>query len=125
MGERKTIQMKKIYEYLKGVKTHPSAHDVYEHVKKEIPSITLATVYRNLEKLVKNGEAIKLEIDGEYRFDGQPAMHIHCVCKKCGKIIDIHDDEMVEKAMNEISRKKFNAESVDIVYRGLCNDCKS
>ncbi|MFH1448666.1 MAG: transcriptional repressor [Candidatus Micrarchaeota archaeon] len=121
--ERETIQMIKIREYLKGVRIHPSAENVYEAVKKEIPSITLATVYRNLNKLSRNGDVLKLEVNGEYRFDGDVGMHQHCVCKSCGKIIDISNERISKNAMKNFNYEEFTATSVSIMFRGLCDKC--
>ena len=60
-----------------------------EAVKKDMPAISLATVYRNLNSLADNGEILKLEINGEAHYDGFCHLHSHFVCNECGKIIDI------------------------------------
>ena len=86
MKRRQTIQRIKILEYLEGVKTHPTAETIYREVKKELPTITLATVYRNLNLLADEGKIVKLEINNEYHFDADRSNHQHGVCKKCGKI---------------------------------------
>ena len=63
---RNTIQRIKIMKYLKSVKTHPTAEMVYNAVVKEIPSITLATVYRNLHNLANKGKILMFEFNKEY-----------------------------------------------------------
>ena len=57
---RQTIQKLKIMQHLHSVKTHPSAEMVYNAVKEEVPTITLATVYRNLNSLANAGKILKL-----------------------------------------------------------------
>ncbi|MFQ5901182.1 MAG: transcriptional repressor, partial [Thermodesulfobacteriota bacterium] len=49
-----------ILNVLKGVKTHPTADWIYEELKKEIPNISLGTVYRNLTYLKENNFILKL-----------------------------------------------------------------
>jgi len=118
-----TIQKLKILEYLKDVKTHPNAETIYNNIKKDVPTITLATVYRNLHTLAEEGVILKFKIDDEYRFDGQSSTHQHCVCRKCGKIIDNHQDEISRYAENKFSSDRFKPDCVNIIYIGLCSDC--
>jgi Fur family ferric uptake transcriptional regulator len=59
-------------------------------VRKQLPNISLGTVYRNLEFLASNGIIRKLEYsDGQKRFDGNPVPHNHFKCTECGCIEDI------------------------------------
>jgi Fe2+ or Zn2+ uptake regulation protein len=74
---------------------HPSADWVYDRVRKEIPNISMGTVYRNLKSLAKSGEIKELDIPGSLsRFDGNNTNHYHCRCEKCGQIFDL--DEPVD-----------------------------
>lgn len=120
---RQTIQKIKILEHLKSVKTHPTAENVYNAVRKDFPTITLATVYRNLNLLAEQGEILRFEVNKEYRFDGEVCSHQHCVCRKCGNILDIFDKKMSEMSMNSLSTKKFEPDSVCIIFHGICNNC--
>lgn len=114
---RKTPQRMKILEYLRSVRTHPTAEEVYNAVKKEMPSITLATVYRNLNLMADQGQIIRLEIDHEYRYDAHSEGHIHFVCKNTGRIIDIDDDEVAEYVKSKLG-KGFNPEKVTVIVKG-------
>lgn len=123
MNSRLTTQRIKIMEFLRSTKEHPSAEMVYNAVSKDLPSITLATVYRNLNKLSEQGEIIRLDIGGEYRFDGHMHSHIHAVCEKCGSILDFDEEEVHMCALKNVPRSKFTAKSVRIVCYGTCNKC--
>jgi len=123
MDTRLTNQRIKILEHLKSVKTHPTAEMVYDKVIKELPAITLATVYRNLNLLADKGEILRLEINNEYRFDGDISFHQHCVCKKCSKIIDLFQKEISGYALNKIKTNDFEPSSVNIIFHGLCKAC--
>ena len=123
--QRNTIQRETIKQCLCSVKTHPTAEWVYQEVKKKIPQITLATVYRNLNLLVKNGEALKLEINKEYHYDGDNSQHQHCVCKKCGMISDVFQKEISDYALKKISTKNFVLDEVTVLFHGTCKSCVS
>jgi len=120
---RNTVQKIKIIEYLNSVKTHPTAEQVYNAVKKELPSISLGTVYRNLKLLADQGKILKLEINNESRFDATTCNHQHCVCSTCGNIIDIDNQDISDYALRNIGND-FIPDCVTIIYRGHCRNCK-
>jgi len=120
---RNTVQMQKILDYLIKVKSHPNAETVYVNVKNAVPSITRATVYRNLHKLADEGKICRLEINGEYKFDADCSVHKHCVCKSCGKIFDYYDKHLSEKMLRDFKSKDFNPVSVNLIYFGYCTKC--
>lgn len=121
---RNTIQLERIRDCLAGTKSHPTAEQVYGEVRKEIPSITLATVYRNLGKLEQSGQTIRLEVNGEFRFDADMRHHEHCVCRRCGRIIDMTDG-VCEKAMKGFKSVGFKPDSVTVIFRGVCRRCSN
>jgi len=120
---RNTVQMEKILAYLSGVKSHPNAETVFNSVRKEIPSITLATVYRNLNKLAATGRILRLEVNGEYRFDADTSPHQHGVCNACGRIFDFFDGRASGRALKNFSSPDFSAEKVSITFMGTCKKC--
>jgi Fe2+ or Zn2+ uptake regulation protein len=120
---RMTSQRLKIIEYLRGVKTHPTAEVVYRAVKKDLPAITLSTVYRNLHLLADNGQILRFNINNEYRFDYDTGIHQHFVCEECGRVFDVHDKNICEYAMEKIRSDMFNPKSVRVIFYGTCKDC--
>ncbi len=120
---RMTNQRLKILEYLRSVKTHPSAEMVFEAVKRDLPAISLATVYRNLNLLAKQGKILRLEIGGEFRFDGDTCRHQHAVCTGCGRVIDIFQPEISDYAMKKVEVRGFRPECVHVIFRGTCSRC--
>ena len=121
---RTTSQRLKILEYLKSVKTHPTAEIIHKAVSKDLPALTLATVYRNLNLLADQGQILRFEIGKEYRFDGDTCCHQHCICRSCGTIIDFEDKKVNDFAIKRLDRKVFEPESVQIMFYGLCKKCK-
>ncbi|MFC1722750.1 Fur family transcriptional regulator [Nanoarchaeota archaeon] len=123
MGTRMTNQKLKIFEYLEGVYTHPTAQQVFDAVKKDLPAITLATVYRNLNLLADQGKILRFEAGKEYRYDADTRLHQHAVCKSCGKIFDLHKKGVSTFAMKKLDIAGFEAESVDVIFHGKCKGC--
>ncbi|MFC1754209.1 Fur family transcriptional regulator [Thermoproteota archaeon] len=120
---RMTPQRMKVLEFLRKVKTHPTAEMVYDGVVKDMPTITLATVYRNLNLLAEQGDVLKLEINNEFRFDGDTCYHQHCVCKICGKIHDVFQENLSSYALRNIRAKGFRPDCVSIIFYGACKGC--
>ncbi|MCQ2450951.1 MAG: transcriptional repressor [Clostridia bacterium] len=115
-------QREAILKVLKNSKAHPSASFIYEEVRKEIPNISLGTVYRNLAELGKSGEILEISVgDGTERYDGDISPHIHFACRKCGKIIDypLKNDMFSEFA----TESGFAADTTVCVVYGLCEEC--
>lgn len=119
-----TVQKSTILNYLKGTKSHPSAEKVYESVKESLPNISLGTVYRNLNQMSEDGLIHRLEVRGEYRFDADLDIHEHCICKECGKILDLKNKKITEAVLKNLKTKDFSADDVTILYSGLCSICK-
>ncbi len=121
MVTRNTPQRMKILQYLKSVNSHPTAEIVYNAIKADMPTITLATVYRNLNLLAENGEILRLEINKEFHFDAFCDSHQHFVCENSGKIYDLDDHEITDFIKSKVDTSKFNAKSVSIIIKGTCN----
>jgi len=119
---RNTIQMQKILNFLDENRVHPNAEEVFQGVRKELPSITLATVYRNLHKLADEGRVLKFGVNGELKFDGYTEPHEHCLCTHCGKVLDAKTGAS-ENALKSFHLPGFKAECVTIMFFGLCSDC--
>ena len=124
LKRRNTLQKTKIKEYLDSVYNHPTAEEVYKQVKKDIPSITLATVYRNLNILVDEGQAMKITLDKEAHFDGHVESHVHLICDACENIEDLYDEKIFDEVSKLLDQKTdFNFKEIDLQVVGTCNKC--
>ena len=122
---RKSRQRDIILRVVKNTKSHPNADWVYDQVRKEIPNISLGTVYRNLKSLAEAGEILQLEIAGHTRrFDGNTESHYHLRCQKCGLMIDLDEplDRSIEKRIAEKTGFKILRQRVELT--GLCTKCQ-
>ncbi|MCW5209576.1 transcriptional repressor, partial [Desulfobulbus sp. US1] len=90
---RLTTQRQILLEELSKVKSHPTACELYEMVRRRLPRIGLGTVYRNLELMADSGMILKLELGGaQKRFDATTDPHYYVRCSVCGKMDDITVD---------------------------------
>ena len=127
---RMTKQREIILEELKKLKTHPTASELYDIVRKRLPKISLGTVYRNLEILAEMGIIKKLEIAGtEKRWDGDISKHYHFRCVKCGKVEDIfleeNDLEKLDSFFKNYISNSAKFENMNVEISGLCEDCNN
>jgi Fur family transcriptional regulator, peroxide stress response regulator len=122
---RRSNQRDTILKVVMNSKSHPRADWVYEMVRREIPNISLGTVYRNLRSLAKSGEIRQLDLaDGTSRFDGNNDSHYHFRCEGCGLIFDL--EEPVDKSIGERVAKKtgFKISRQRMELIGLCMECQ-
>ncbi len=123
---RKTKQKEAIINVLRQISSHPDADWIFEQVKKQIPNISLGTVYRNLRLLKEAGKIQELISTGEIsHFDGNISPHYHFCCDCCGCIYDL--DEAVDKTIEDrVARKTgFKVTHHHLELGGLCIDCQN
>ncbi|MFN0119186.1 MAG: transcriptional repressor, partial [Blastocatellia bacterium] len=89
-GRNFTRQRAAVYEFLVESRRHPTAEDVFMAVRRALPKISLATVYKNLEALVACGQAAKLSGgEGPARYEARRDEHHHARCLSCGLVTDV------------------------------------
>lgn len=125
MNSRNTIQKQVILNAVRELKNHPTSEEVYNYIKPNFPSISLGTVYRNLNLLSENNEISKLSIiDDAVRFDHIVEEHYHFQCKKCGTLMDISMEYQDKLDSIAAKRNNIGIEKHNIVFSGLCENCQ-
>ena len=124
-GYRFTEQRAAVYRFLCGTASHPSADEVFQQVRAQVPGISLATVYKSLETLVGCGLAVKLTYgDGSARYDGRTDPHHHARCLACSRIFDVAgtlpSDELHE--LHERAQD-FHVTGYRLELTGYCSHC--
>lgn len=123
-GFKQTPQRLAILDFLKGNKTHPSVDDIYRHVSRQFPTISLATVYNNLVTLKQLGMIRELTIDPDKKhYDPDTKPHHHLICTECKRITDI--DIEFELRLPKESKCGFEITGNHIEFYGVCPDCWS
>ena len=114
-----------ILSFLRQTKDHPSAEMVYNHLKQEIPDLSLGTVYRNLTLFKEKGEIQSVAtVKGVERFDGNPLPHVHFICGDCDAVIDL-DDMQVPQSLSELAARCCggSVEGCQLTFTGQCKNC--
>lgn len=121
---RMTNQRQILLQELKKQEIHPTADELYEIVRKKMPRISLATVYRNLELLSEAGYIGKLEIGGrQKRFDGRSERHNHICCSICHRVDNLEVEPEVD--IWELSdRKGYEITGYRLEITGICPECQ-
>lgn len=122
-GLKVTHQRLEIFHVLAQSTDHPSAEEVFEKVRKKVPTIALDTVYRTLTTLEAHGVLAKILLDTRARFDPNLSVHHHFVCSECRKIEDFYwpvFDTMKPPGKDSPWGK---VESKHVEIKGVCRAC--
>ncbi len=129
----RTKQQKMLLDYLESVPgKHITAFDVVDYFKDRGASISQATVYRQLERLVDEGIVGKYIIDANtpacFEYIGEEShlkeeICFHCKCEKCGKLIHLHCDELQGIEAHLYKDHRFKLNPMRTVFYGLCEQC--
>ncbi len=123
---RMTRQRRVILEEILRHNNHPAADEIFERVRKRLPRISLATVYRNLDVLCESGEIQRLELSGAMkRYDGIAKKHYHIRCVGCDRV-----DDAPIAPLNEIEDDLYGTTVFEIIghnleFTGLCPQCSA
>ncbi len=124
-GHRFTEQRAAVYRFLSGTTSHPTADEVFQAVRGQIPGISLATVYKSLETLVNCRLTSKLTYsDGSARYDARMDPHHHARCLSCGRVRDVAGrpwDGAVQDLADGLDG--FSVVGYRLEFTGYCADC--
>jgi Fur family transcriptional regulator, peroxide stress response regulator len=121
-----THQRQVLYEVMKSMHGHPSPEEVYAKVKKKVPAISLATVYKNIHLFVESGVFREVSMHhGSVRVEMNGEAHHHMVCSKCKAIIDIGEDELGLVAKRNKLPGGFLVERYAVDVIGVCAKCQT
>ena len=124
-GRKITAQRQCIFRALEGDVTHPSAERVHQRVLRDMPNVSLKTVYQTLNDLAELGAISVLDVGtGSSRFDPNvESPHHHLVCRSCGKVRDLAAD-FPGLTVSAPGAQGFVVDSAEVVFRGLCDGCR-
>ncbi len=121
---RESPQRRAIMENLSQRYDHPTAASIYSDMRKKLPSLSLGTVYRNLEILEQQGRIRSLRVDPkESRYDAQLTPHAHFICGHCGKIEDIPLTNGCCHFHQSLEKRGYRIEQRNVDLYGSCQSC--
>jgi Fur family peroxide stress response transcriptional regulator len=124
-GHKITPQRMAIVKILAKSDGHPSVENIYDQIKRNFPTMSLATVYRNIVLIKSLGEVLELGFpDGSNRYDGnKPYTHPHVICIECKKILD-PDLESLDEMKKEVELEtNFKILNHRLDFFGICSNC--
>ncbi len=118
-------QREKILDTLTYNAVHPTAETLLEILNRENPNIGITTLYRNLNQLAEAGMIKKIDgLESSAHFDHNTHEHYHFICNVCKKVFDVSSDVAPDLVKNTRVATGFDIENHDIVFHGICSDCK-
>ena len=123
-GMASTHQRQVIYRVAESMTGHPTPEAIYDRVKREIPSISLATVYKNLKTFVETGLMREMSLHhGSLRLDPNPHPHHHLICERCRSITDLPGDAIEPVRLTGALPEGFRVERHNVEIIGVCARC--
>ena len=122
--DRNTRQKRAIESVLRTHQKPLSPVEILEFALKEVPSIGIATVYRSLKSLAKDGQVVTVEIPGESpRYErSDKGHHHHFLCRTCGEVFDL---KKCLEGIKKMAPPRFRVEDHEIILYGACSGCAS
>lgn len=125
-GLRVTPQRLAVYQLLAETDTHPTAQAIYAALREEFPSLSLATVYNTLDKLVETGviNALGEAGDGAVHYDADTGPHINLACVSCHRVIDLPSRHVQALDREVADSSGYRLLGARVLYYGLCPECQ-
>lgn len=124
-GLKATPQRISVYRALLRSDAHPSPEGVYRMVRDELPTISLATVYKTLDALSAAGLIQQVSLMSETkRYDANLEPHHHLICRTCNRVAD-YADPALEQSISLPQNTGFSAQHIHIQFFGLCDVCRN
>lgn len=123
-GRKVTPQREAVFRALHASRVHPTAEAVHAEVVRDLPMVSLRTVYQTLNDLTAMGELLPVNVGtGPARFDPNLEPHHHLVCDACGGVTDI---ALAVPAIDVPAGADvgFDITRTEIVFRGRCAACR-
>jgi len=123
-AKRNTIQRQLIYNAVKELDIHANAEQVYDYIVAIHPTISKATVYRNLGKMVESGDLLNIgSFYGSSHYDHNCYDHYHFICEKCKRVFDINISFPELSKIPNID--DLEIKSHNLSFSGLCKTCSA
>lgn len=132
-GYRLTPQRMAVLRVLSEDRGHPTVEQVYDRVRGDYPTTSLATIYKTIDMLKGIGEVLELSVGESHRYDGRdPRPHPHLICEVCGSITDLTlngplgDPEVLASAALAVAGAAgYQDVRPQLEFRGRCETCRS
>jgi Fur family peroxide stress response transcriptional regulator len=120
-----TPQRVAVIAILQNRRDHPSAENIYQEVRRQLPAISFNTVYKTLEVFCQKGLVVKVNPLHEVaRYDGETGPHAHLICRQCHHIVDLEWQPEDYSPLPPYDQTGFQVEYPTLTLWGLCSKCQ-
>lgn len=120
-GQRVTLPRLLVHRHVRASDRHVTAEQLHEELARELPSLSLATVYATLEVFEGLGLVRRVgTLGGATLYDSRADAHHHAICRRCGAVADVDGPAARVRAPDG-----FAVERTEVQLVGLCADCAS
>lgn len=124
-GLKATHQRLEIFRELASASDHPTAEILYKRLQKNIPTLSLDTVYRTLGTFEEHGLISRVQTtESHARFEVEMEQHHHAICKQCGGITDFQWSDLDNIQMPSEIAGWGRIDKQQITLHGVCGKCK-
>jgi Fur family peroxide stress response transcriptional regulator len=121
---RRSRQRERMLQILRSTESHPTASWLYARLRREFPSLSLGTVYRNIGILIEQGLIKKIASGSTFdRLDANIEPHYHFVCEVCGAFHDLQIPPGGVLTRRMKVPRGFSITSHVIELHGVCAKC--
>ncbi len=119
-----TPQRAAVLDVIRAAHDHPTAAQIFDRVKQQLPGLSYGTVYNALAALAGQGEVLELSFgDGASRYDGRNDHHDHAVCLGCGRLADIESRTPASSIVAAATQSGFRVTGHHTEFYGHCPAC--
>jgi Fur family ferric uptake transcriptional regulator/Fur family peroxide stress response transcriptional regulator len=105
---------------------HANVDEIYARVLETHPTLSLATVYKNIVTMVEQGVLVEVPISGKKsKYELKKEEHLHLVCVECGSVVDRELDEVLAEDTKKIAQNSsFTLTERQLNLYGVCDKCQ-
>ena len=120
-----TPQRLALYRALVSTSSHPTPERLFEDVRSQMPTLSLATVYKAIETFKEMGviREIRVPDDHRMRLDGDVSEHHHLICVRCHQVVDLREGLADEPLLPEQAMQGFRILGYSLQFNGVCPGC--
>jgi Fur family peroxide stress response transcriptional regulator len=125
-GYKLTPQRLAVLKVLAVSEEHPSVETIYQRVRPDFPTTSLATVYKTVNLLKELGEVVELDFSEESnRYDGnKPYPHPHLICTKCRRVVDPDVETLTDLSQELAFKTGYRIVNHRLDFFGICPRCQ-
>src|SRR3972149_3258736 len=122
---KRSRQGEVILEELKRLTTHPRSDELYALVRRRLPRVSLGTIYRNLDRLRREGTITEIYCGDFVRYDADLSAHDHFLCRGCRRVWDFDQESAEVSASPASDELGFRVDGHYTIFYGLCQHCQA